>query len=75
MSPSERQQGRAIQRLADDEEVGEIVDGVDQRDEIAALRHGDETGAPVLGLRHQPEAHLGDDAEIALGEQAGGSGP
>ncbi len=33
-------------------------------------RDSDGRGQTGLGLRHQPEAHLGDDPEIRLGEQA-----
>ncbi len=64
-------QRAAVPRLTDDEEVGEVVDGLHQWDEVAPLGHRDQTVSPMLGLRHQPEAHLGDDAEVSLGEQAG----
>ena len=65
-----RPQGAAIFDFADEAAVVEVVDVFHQLHEVAPPWHGDQAGAIIFGQRQQAEAHLGDDAEIALRKQA-----
>ncbi len=67
----QRAQRALVEHLADHVRVGEIVDDLHRLDQIVAPRYPDQPGPVVLGLGHEPESHLGDDAEIALREEAG----
>ena len=46
-----------------------MVDVLDERHDVAAFRHEHRAATVSFGLRHQPKAHLRDDAEICLAEQ------
>ena len=47
-----------------------MVDVLDERHDVPPFRHEHGAAAVRFGLRHQPKAHLRDDAEIRLAEQA-----
>ena len=55
-----------------DGEIIEVIDGIHQRDEVAAPGNGNQAVAPVFWLRHEPKAHFGDDTEVPLTKEAGG---
>src|SRR5690606_27025375 len=61
-----RTEGRhSVEQIA----VFQRIDQVDQRFEVLEVRHLYRPGQKGFGAREQPDAHLGDDAEVRLAEQ------
>ena len=53
----------------------EAREDLHERHDVVVLRHADLARHRRLGLRHQPEAHLRDDAQVRLREQPVGRRP
>ncbi|CAM5240094.1 hypothetical protein RLIN73S_03267 [Rhodanobacter lindaniclasticus] len=65
-----RVERRCVAREPDQALILQVVDDVDQGHDVAVARHRDPAREEVFWLGHHPEAHLGDDAEVRLREQA-----
>jgi hypothetical protein len=64
------QRAAELRHAVHDAAILEKIQNIDERNQVLVLRHAHGAGEIGVGLRHEPEAHLRDDAEVRLREQS-----